>query len=140
MIILNKTPVHTPRTAELKEISALGGKAAKNVIDESQQESAMLLYEFWLALSHNAPMPVWITGYSEMKPNGIFKIYTQTLITLMQAHPDFAASIYLFRHFSMNQFTADLRKKMQPGEAAGECLERLGTAYRDRIVSLNTVI
>jgi hypothetical protein len=34
----------------------------------------------------------------------------------------------------MNQFTIDLRRQSLPGEGAAETLERIGAAYRKRIL------
>jgi hypothetical protein len=131
-IILNKTPVHTPRTAELRELCAAGGPAVARAVSESQRFMAALLAEFQRALPG---VPVWITGYSEMKKGGIFEAYTETL---KNAHPEnLREELFLYRHFSMNQFTVDLRRQAReapPGETLRETLERIGRAYRLRIL------
>lgn len=128
-IILNKTPIHTPRTAELRELCAAGGPALSRAASESQRFMAALLPEFQRAL---ASVPVWITGYSEMKKGGIFDAYTEAL----KSHypEDLRGQIFLYRHFSMNQFTVDLRRQTAPGETPAETLERIGRAYRRRIL------
>jgi hypothetical protein len=130
VLILNKTPVHTPRTAELRELCTLGGKTLTDAVVSSQKDMAELLFEFWEALK----TPVWIIGYSEMKKGGVFEAYTDTLKKLCAANPAFRDSIFLFRHFSMNQFTIDLNKQALPGETTAETLDRIGTAYRERIL------
>ncbi|GHT91756.1 hypothetical protein FACS1894140_2820 [Spirochaetia bacterium] len=137
VIILNKTPIHTPRTAELAELCRLGGARTAagavltTALEESQRAMAALLLEFHRAL---APVPVWITGYSEMKKGGIFKAYTDTVRDLYANEKKLKKTVLLFRHFSMNQFTIDLHKQMLPGEAAPETLERIGAAYRERVL------
>ncbi|MDR3336370.1 MAG: hypothetical protein LBT16_04110 [Treponema sp.] len=131
VLILNKTPVHTPRTAELRELFRLGGPAVTEAIAASQQAMAELLLEFHRIL---APAPVWITGYSEMRKGGIFETYTVALKKLYAARPALRKSLLLYRHFSMNQFTIDLRQKALPGEMPGRSLERIGKAYRERIL------
>jgi hypothetical protein len=160
VIILNKTPVHTPRTAELRELCRLGegarpgasmGKGGTSAqasafskrIAESQEFMARLLREFHEAL---APVPVWITGYSEMKPGGVFEAYTATLQNLYgPENPrrpparsgDPAArsgELFFYRHFSMNQFAIDVRQQAGPGETVPETLDRIGRAYRQRIL------
>jgi hypothetical protein len=146
VIILNKTPVHTPRTADLRELCRLGdaahhaaqGRAAFSArLAESQEYMARLLREFHRAL---APVPVWITGYSEMKRGGIFGPYTETLRGLYGAEPEAGppaaawGELFFFRHFSMNQFTIDLRQQAVPGESLQETLRRVGRAYRRRIL------
>jgi hypothetical protein len=131
-IILNKTPVHTPRTADLRELCRLGGDALATAISESQRIMARLLLDFHQALS---PVPVWITGYSEMKKNGIFAAYTETLEELYRpAASPLWEQICIYRHFSMNQFTIDLRQQASPGESLEASLARIGAAYRRRVL------
>jgi hypothetical protein len=134
VLILNKTPVHTPRTAELKDLEKRGGEALTRVIDTSQEGCAENLYQFWRVLSAGKKLPVWIIGYSEMHKKGVFKTYTQTLIRLARADSAFYNELYLYRHFSMNQFTIDLNKKRQAGEALNAALERIGREYRERVL------
>jgi len=131
-LILNKTPIHTPRTAELRELCAMGDSALHNAVLSSQAAMAKLLAEFWTALG--ASIPVWITGYSEMKKGGIFETYTETLKQLCAAKAPFKNSVFLFRHFSMNQFTIDLKQQTRPNETTKKTLLRLGCAYRRRVL------
>ena len=135
-LILNKTPVHTPRTVELKELEKQGGEALTRLIDASQEFCAANLYEFWRVLSADTNIPVWIIGYSEMNKKGVFKTYTQKLLELSRADPAFYDSLCLYRHFSMNQFTIDLNHQRLPAEPLPAALTRIGRAYRDRILPL----
>jgi len=132
VIILNKTPVHSPRTVELRELCRLAGDSSlAAALEESQRTMASLLFEFHEALG----CPVWITGYSEMKRGGIFEVYTGTLKTLYADKKDMYKQIYIYRHFSMNQFTIDLKQQSLPGENAAKALKRIGAAYRERILA-----
>ncbi|MDR1277272.1 MAG: hypothetical protein LBK02_00815 [Treponema sp.] len=155
VIILNKTPIHTPRTADLRELRRLGDGpeprqgGAKNSgrtvkipafserLAESQEFMARLLLEFHRTF---APVPVWITGYSEMKPGGVFEPYTKTLGDLYRPESPNAtpaarsAELFFFHHFSMNQFTIDLHRQAAPGETLAETLSRIGRAYRRRVL------
>ncbi|MDR2246511.1 MAG: hypothetical protein LBE17_07580 [Treponema sp.] len=131
VLILNKTPIHTPRTAELAELCRLGGGIITEAASSSQEAMARLLSAFHEAL---APIPVWITGYSEMRPGGVFETYTETLRSLYKRRPKRRTELFFYRHFSMNQFTIDLRQKTLPGESTGEALIRIGAAYRKRIL------
>jgi len=135
VIILNKTPVHTPRTAELKELCRLGGTALETAIAESQRFMARLLLEFHQALTreNGAALPVWITGYSEMKKNGVFEAYTDEL-KVIYSGADLKDSIFLYRHFSMNQFTIDLKQQAVRGETLDKALKRIGAAYREKFL------
>ena len=134
VIILNKTPVHSPRTAELRELCRVeaetGGCTIAAALEESQRTMASLLLEFQLALDAQ----VWITGYSEMKKGGIFEVYTEALKQLYADRQEMYKRLFIFRHFSMNQFTIDLKQQALPGETAAKSLRRIGEAYRKRIL------
>ena len=138
VIILNKTPIHTPRTAELRELCRLGGAHIEKALVESQRLMARLLAEFQQALSGKgrAPLPVWITGYSEMKKGGVFEAYTSELKSIYgkPAGDALGDSLFLYRHFSMNQFTIDLKKQALPDEPLAQTLGRIGRAYRQRFL------
>jgi hypothetical protein len=135
VIILNKTPIHTPRTVELKNLRGLGGAALGTALDESQRFMARLLFEFHNILSYgkDKPVPVWITGYSEMKETGVFAAYTNELKTIYNKS-ELVKTIFLYRHFSMNQFTIDLKRQTSPGESTARALKRIGAAYRRKFL------
>ena len=134
VIILNKTPIHSPRTVELRELCRIeaetGGQSITAALEESQKTMASILLEFQEALG----VPVWITGYSEMKKNGIFEIYTETLKNIYAGREKLYKQIFFYRHFSMNQFTIDLKQQALPGESIIESLTRIGASYRERIL------
>ncbi|GHV94277.1 hypothetical protein AGMMS50293_05970 [Spirochaetia bacterium] len=135
-IILNKTPIHTPRTAELRELCRLGSPALAKALVESQRTMARLLLEFHQALTTGADkssLLVWIIGYSEMKKGGIFETYTEEIQNLYCKNR-LKEDILLYRHFSMNQFTIDLNQQAAPKENITESLARIGAAYRQRIL------
>jgi hypothetical protein len=134
VLILNKTPVHSPRTVELKELCRLGGPPLAVRIAESERFMASILLEFHRALSLTGPIPVWITGYSEMKKGGIFQAYTEALKEIYGPGEALRAWIFLYRHFSMNQFSIDLRGQAGEGEGPQDTLDRIGRAYRRRIL------
>jgi hypothetical protein len=133
VIILNKTPIHTPRTVELRELCRLGGDVVETALENSQRLMARLLLEFHESLNQGRSIQVWITGYSEMKKNGVFAAYTEELKTLY-GNSNLKGSIFLYRHFSMNQFTIDLKQQTAPNESLTATLKRIGTAYRERFL------
>jgi len=136
VIILNKTPIHTPRTVELRELCRLGGAALETALVESQRIMAKLLLEFHQALAQNRrgkALPVWIIGYSEMKKGGVFEAYTNELKALYKG-TNLKNSVFLYRHFSMNQFTIDLKQQAVRGEPLDKALDRIGAAYRERFL------
>jgi len=134
VIILNKTPIHSPRTAELDRLCRIeeetGGNSIARTLESSQKNMADLLLYFHEALNTQ----VWITGYSEMKKGGIFEVYTDRLKELYADKPELYKQIFFFRHFSMNQFTIDLNKQKLEGETITKTLKRIGTAYKKRIL------
>ena len=146
VIILNKTPIHSPRTTELRELckleaqtassGAAGSGAIAAALEESQKDMAALLLEFHLALNAQ----VWIVGYSEMKKGGIFESYTEELKKLYSDKPELYKQLFFFRHFSMNQFTIDLKKQTLPGETLTKSLKRIGSAYRQRVLGISKKI
>jgi hypothetical protein len=132
VLILNKSPIHTPRTADLKELCRRGGPAFAAHAAEAQRFMASLLLEFQRAFP--GPPPVWITGYSEMKRGGVFEAYTENLKELYAAEPVLGEQVFLYRHFSMNQFSIDLRRQTLEGEGVRAALDRIGRSYRRRIL------
>lgn len=134
VIVLNKTPIHTPRTNELRNIcrieEQMGGNSIALALEQSQKIMAGLLLEFHQAFD----VPVYITGYSEMKNGGIFETYTEKLKELYADKEQMYKNIYFYRHFSMNQFTIDLRRQALPEETVLKTLKRIGSAYRKRIL------
>jgi hypothetical protein len=131
VLILNKTPIHTPRTACLAELCLLGGEKVQAAVIESQKAMAALLLEFHRAL---APIPVWITGYSEMRKGGIFETYTDCIKERYSRFPHRREELFFYRHFSMNQFTIDLRRQALPAESVEDTLKRIGTEYREKVM------
>ncbi|MDR0321325.1 MAG: hypothetical protein LBI28_07460 [Treponema sp.] len=133
VIILNKTPIHTPRTVELRELCRIdkNNNLISAALEESQIKMAELLFEF-----HNAlDCPVWITGYSEMRRGGIFETYTKKLKDFyITSKTKMYKHLFFYRHFSMNQFTIDLKQQALSGESVAKSLERIGAAYRERIL------
>jgi hypothetical protein len=109
----------------------LGGDDVKKAVEDSQKKMAELLYQFQKALGN---IPVWIIGYSEMKKKGLFEIYTDTIKSLYSENEDLRKKIFLYRHFSMNQFTIDLNKKKMQDETTEKALKRIGEEYRMRIL------
>ena len=132
VIILNKTPIHSPRTVELRELCRMekSSHTIAAALEESQKKMADLLFKFHEALDCS----VWITGYSEMRKNGIFEVYTDSLKDIYNAREEMYKQIFFYRHFSMNQFTIDLKQQALPEESLLKSLMRIGTSYRQRIL------
>ena len=102
VIILNKTPIHSAKTAQLKTIAKKGGAKIADLIEESQVWMAKRTAELHSALGTE----LWLVGYSELKEKGIFSSYRDTLKA--DCLPEAWNKVFVFQHFSMNRFTIDL--------------------------------
>ncbi len=142
VIILNKTPVHTAKTKELaflqREEKKLGKNAIASVLEESQKWMAERTCRLQQALNKaaesNDPCEIWLVGYSELKPNGIFAPYVEKLVqncTEPEKNP-----VYVFQHFSMNRFSIDLADfmKSHTNLSLEEAIKALGTKHRHEIL------
>ena len=98
-IILNKTPVHTAKTNQIKYLLKNGSQEIKNLLEETQVWMAQKTAE----LSEKINAKIWLVGYSELKPKGLFSRYRETLKTYANLK-----NLFVFQHFSMNRFTIDL--------------------------------
>lgn len=132
VLILNKTPIHTPRTGELRDLERLGGHEITLALEQSQREMACLAYQFHALFAPETDL--WIIGYSEMGRGKLFEAFTETLQTAYAENSRSNKSIYLYRHFSMNQFSIDFNKQHLASESTRETLQRIGYQYRKRIL------
>lgn len=137
VIILNKTPIHTARTAELKKLLQLAGNRQEE-LTKWFLLSQQLMAELAIRLHRASKWPIWISGYGELRKSGLFESYARALRKMVGEEQ---TDILLFRHFSMNQFSREIRMNAQPrpeGEnpaawMMGE-LRRIGTENRKRIL------
>jgi hypothetical protein len=151
VLILNKTPVHTPKTAELALLPKSAGihaDRAKALVAGSQSAMADLAWRLLVALREarraegaadpGAPWPIlWISGVGELRRGGLFETYRDELCRrLAKADEGARASVWAFNHFSMNQFAVELKRKARPGRPLLEELERIGRENRLRVFGL----
>ena len=136
--ILNKTPIHTPKTAELKRLLSLAEEEGPGTgadlcrrFEESQVAMAGLARELHGALGS----VLWLSGLGELGPKGLFGVYAGALERAYRGAPRrLRERVWLFRHFSMNQFAIEVKAKAEPGKALIEELERIGTENRRRVL------
>lgn len=121
-IILNKTPVHTAKTNQIKYLIKNGSPEIKTLLEETQIWMAKKTAE----LSEKLNAKIWLVGYSELKPNGLFAKYRETLKTAANHK-----NLYVFQHFSMNRFTIDLAnfRNQHKELSLSESLETLGKSH-----------
>lgn len=131
VIILNKTPVHSAKTVQLKNIAKQGGEKIASLIQESQIWMAEQTAELHAALATE----LWLVGYSELKEGGIFGCYRDALKAACSREE--WERVFVFQHFSMNRFTIDLNDfvKAQKKEKAQleSNIHELGILHRKEI-------
>lgn len=142
VIILNKTPIHSAKTNQLKKFATFGGKEIENLLKETQvwmaQETAKL-HQKLLQCSENKDFPqLWLVGYSELKEKGIFTDYKNELKkqyqTSEEAKNDWD-NVFVYQHFSMNRFSIDLKEFSTENKNLDlkTQLKTLGKKHKDEI-------
>lgn len=136
VLILNKTPVHTPKTAELRKLLALAGPdrpRLAGLLEESQRAMAGLAFRAASALG----CVLWLSGLGELRDDGLFQAYRDALADLMRSSPARSRRrVLAFNHFSMNQFAIELRRKADPAKPLEEELGRIGAENRKRVLGV----
>jgi hypothetical protein len=146
VLILNKTPVHTPKTAELAILARSSGlhrQRLEALLAGSQAAMADLAWRLYCALrepgaggSGGSPA-LFISGLGELRKGGLFEIYRDELSRRMaKAGPDLRSGVWAFNHFSMNQFAIEIKKKARPGIPMADELARIGRENSLRIFGL----
>ncbi len=122
VLIINKTPIHTPKTAQLRRLAAICPEI-RPVLEDSQCFMASLLAELQKALD----VPVWIMGLSELGPRGIFAPWSAALkLAYAGIPPSGRNRLYALKHFSMGAFATDMKRLRLPGESQGQAALRIG--------------
>lgn len=142
VIILNKTPIHSAKTNQLKKFATFGGKEIENLIKETQiwmaQETAKL-HQNLLKGSENKDYPqLWLVGYSELKEKGIFTEYKNELKKQYQTSEEAKNAwdnVFVYQHFSMNRFSIDLKEFSTENKNLDlkTQLKTLGKKHKDEI-------
>ena len=144
MIILNKTPIHSAKTSQLKTIARLGGEKISEFIKESQiwmaKRTAQLHIEMNNQILQENQTELWLVGYSELKEKGLFLNYRDELKKYYSVDDKSKSNwqkVFVFQHFSMNRFTIDLKnyieKKIDNCKIDREILHELGQIHRTEI-------
>ncbi len=128
VLIINKTPVHTPKTAELALLRGLDGTG---VVEALLSESQVWMAGFARDLHRALGVPIWISGRSELKERGIFGPWFREFSRLYrEASPEEREEVLVFSHFSMNQFSIELNRKRDPSKPLRDELRRIGAENR----------
>ena len=131
VIILNKTPVHSAKTAQLKTMIKEGGAPVETLILDSQKWMAEHTAKLHQALEGTQ---LWLVGYSELKEGHFFCPYRDAL---KQAYSESSAAwtrVFVYQHFSMNRFSIDLKEfsAQNPGTLKDQ-LTTLGLRHKNEI-------
>jgi hypothetical protein len=153
-LIINKTPIHTPKTAEigmLKKLAAARSRTMAADLDRLLGESQRRMADFAFRLHRCLGGVLWVSGYGELKPKGLFADWNEAATRLYldasgeegQALRD---TLWVFRHFSMNQFAIEYRQAREATTPSGSSassgashdplslLKLIGEANRRRIL------
>lgn len=143
VIILNKTPIHSAKTNQLKSIAKNGGDKIAALLEESQKWMAEKTAALHIDLCNASDSPekiteLWLVGYSELKPKGIFGTYRTTLKSVYETKaPSVWNKVFVFQHFSMNRFTIDLAEYIRDNKKETQSLEmnihELGLIHKTEI-------
>lgn len=140
VIILNKTPIHSAKTAQLKTIGKLGGDAVAQLIERSQvwmaERTARLHIDLCNACTESEQKPeIWLVGYSELKPKCLFEKYRDILRSVY--NNDNWNYVFVYQHFSMNRFTIDLNNYIEDNKKETQPLikniHELGLIHKNEI-------
>lgn len=142
VIILNKTPIHSAKTNQLKKFAIFGGKEIEDLLKQTQiwmaQETAKL-HQNLLKGSENKDFPqLWLVGYSELKEKGIFTDYKNELKKQYQTSEEAKNAwdnVFVYQHFSMNRFSIDLKEFSTENKNLDlkTQLKTLGKKHKDEI-------
>jgi hypothetical protein len=140
VIILNKTPVHTAKTAHLHLLVRDGSPAVKELVRTSQLWMARKTAELHRALCGGENRTaLWLVGYAELREKGLFRPYRDELLSAYTESDGNRNSlwqnVFVFQHFSMNRFRIDLNeyRTLHPGIPLAESLNLLGSFHRDEL-------
>lgn len=141
-IIINKTPIHTPKTAELRLLAAQCGEHRAEFLDKLK-ESELMMARFAFRLQTTLNNTLWVSGYGELANGKLFAPWAEELGRCYAEGLVPAATldkVWVFRHFSMNQFAIEYKAECQheltalPGLDPYKVLHKLGVANRRRIL------
>ncbi len=142
-LIINKTPIHTPKTAELAKLRSLAradSPARIARLDELLAESQRTMAGVAFRLHECLGGVLWVSGYGELGVRGLFAAWAEEATRLYaDAPPELRRNVWVFRHFSMNQFAIEYKRYGEGGApgcglAPMRKLEAIGAANRKRIL------
>lgn len=128
VIILNKTPVHTAKTKELKFVLEHTDPSFQALFEETQ----VWLAARTAALQKALQCPLWLIGYGELRKKSLFTAYAEELKRQYSSNAD--SPVFVFQHFSMNCFAIDLKKARDEHLSIEENLRMIGLRHRHEVL------
>ena len=137
VLVLNKTPIHTAKTTDLKRIFQAASKTVQDLILETQRTCAHLtfrLHEGLLSSSSSTLPQLWIIGYAEMKRGKILCTYRDELLKLYENRPSWS-NVFVYQHFSMNRFSIELNKFLKENNTDDvvDALYKIGRKHKKEV-------
>ncbi len=140
ILILNKTPIHTKSTQQLKEIH----KHFLKFFEETQRYMATLIYRLAMLFD----VPVFITGFAGCRrPDRTWLYKSKNGYNLnVQTAPFFfeqlrisfsnnTDKLFLFKHFSYGNFSKDLKPLLEKNIAPEIAVHQIGQSYVKELFS-----
>ncbi len=140
ILILNKTPIHTKSTHQLKEMH----KHFPGYIEETQRYMAALIYRLSILLD----VPVFIIGFAGCrKPDGTwlykskngYNLNTQTTPFFFEqlriSFSNNTDNLFLFKHFSYGNFSRDLKPLLEKKITPKVAVHQIGQSYAKELLS-----
>ena len=142
VIILNKTPIHSAKTNQLKKFATFGGKEIEDLLKQTQiwmaQETAKLHQKLSQGPKHKHHPQSRPVGHPESKATGIFTDYHNELKKQYQTSEEAKNAwdnVFVYQHFSMNRFSIDLKEFSTENKNLDlkTQLKTLGKKHKDEI-------
>ena len=139
VLVLNKTPIHTAKTVDLKTLFQAASKTVQDLILETQRECARLTFRLHEGLldSPTSFLPqLWIIGYAEMKRGKILCTYRDELFKLYENRTSWN-NVFVYQHFSMNRFSIELNKFLKDNQTSDvvSALGEIGRKHKEVVFS-----
>lgn len=122
VIVLNKTPIHTKSTGDLKTLSEYS-----SLCDDTQEYMAELCFK----LHKRFNCELWIVGMSNMI--GLFSSFADKITALYEEESKLWDKVYCYQHFSFNCFQTQFNKFGGNDSNVEEKLHEIGVMNKKKI-------
>ncbi len=102
VLVLNKTPIHTPSTGDLKEL-----KGISSILYESQRFMARIIAD----IHYLSDSDLWLVGCSNLRKKGLFEAFYNEIKEIYGSNLSFTNKrkrLFCFKHFSYGNFSREI--------------------------------